>query len=184
MWQWVLQHQFAIGVVAMYVFSAVTQALPQPQSSSGWYLFTFNLIHALAANFGNLRAMSASKVAKPALFVVILVALAGGAGCAKHVVLHPGAVDEFDSQTYDALLVAQASLNEAKAQTEAGALPAAAVAPLNEAIKAYDVAEAAWQAYHAAGATDAAKRELQTALAAMTAALGELQKLAAKGGAR
>ena len=82
-----------------------------------------------------------------------LVAILGFATACKTAAyqVHPGSVDAFDSQSYDTLLVAQATIQQAKQQVEAGALPAAAAGPLNHAIQAYDVAETAWQAYHAAG---------------------------------
>lgn len=202
MWDWIGQHQFVIGVVGMYVFSAVTQALPQPQSSGGWYLFTYNLIHALAANFSSMRQMamapkatSPTVVPKSAGFVLLLLAMTlgvgSGVGCKSAAYrVHPGAVDVFDSQSYDSLLVAQATLAEAKSEAQSGALPKEAVAPLNAAIRAYDVAETAWQAYHAVGASagtagnvgnagnvGAAQRVLLDALMAMTAAIGELKNV-------
>ena len=84
------------------------------------------------------------------------------AGCGNPATApHPGAVNSFDSTTYDALLTVQAGLNTAKAQF--GANPAAKV-PLNTAIQAYDAAMVAYKAYHTAAATGASTPAQQTAL--------------------
>ncbi len=157
-------------------------------SPASYYTVVYNLIHALAANFANLRQVATTpklvgpKLAGPGFEVLVaglmVGLLGGGVGCKSAAYrVHPGAVDGFDSQSYDALLVAQATLQQAKSETASGGLPAEAVAPLNTAIQSYDVAEAAWQAYHATAANAAAKNTLQQALAAMTAAIGGLQSV-------
>ena len=126
-------------------------------------------------------------VAGTALALVAILGLATACKTAAYQV-HPGSVDAFDSQSYDTLLVAQATIQQAKQQVQAGALPAAAAGPLNHAIQAYDVAETAWQAYHAAGnGASAQKNAAVNALAGLAAALGELQKIvpaAANGGGK
>jgi hypothetical protein len=69
-------------------------------------------------------------------------------GCASSTaqVSHPNAVDALDSRVYDALVVIKAGLVEARKQfaTSVTARPI-----LTAATNAYNVAEAAWQLYHA-----------------------------------
>ena len=173
---WVAQHPVIVGAVAMYVFSAMTQALPVPdEKSRGGYLFFFNFVHSLAANFNTLKKPgNAVEGARAALFIVMIFAVVGAtAGCRTAAYqVHPGSVDLFDSQSYDTLLVAQATIQQAKREVQAGTLPATAVAPLNDSVRAYDVALAAWQVYHASGQNKAAA---QAAIAGLSVALAELQ---------
>jgi len=82
------------------------------------------------------------------LFAVIWVLFAVAA-CGPGYRVHAGAKDSLDSKAYDSLLVAQGALNEARDQIQAGKLPGALLPRFNDAVKAYNVARLAWQAYHA-----------------------------------
>lgn len=73
------------------------------------------------------------------------------AGCAARPI-HPGAVDRIDSTAYDTLIVAQAVLDEAKAQIKSGKLPASSKTIVNQAGAAYDVARQALKTYHESAA--------------------------------
>lgn len=95
-------------------------------------------------------------------------------GCQKTVTVHPGAISNFDSYSYDILLVEQDAINTARAQFVSGQLPAAARESLNVAIDQYNAAENVWQTYHSTGQGQSA---LQQALTALVSAVGELQKL-------
>jgi hypothetical protein len=95
-------------------------------------------------------------------------------GCQKKIAIHPGAISNLDSYTYDVLLVEQDVLQQAKTQYLTDQLPQAAKEPLNYAINQYNVTQVAWQAYHG-GAGDATK--LQEALSALVAAVGEVQRV-------
>lgn len=81
------------------------------------------------------------------LNVLILGLALSLSGCANYLV-HQGAVDTIDSQTYDALLVAKSTIDSTRDQLASGALPPSIKPALNDAIKAYDVAQIAWHAYH------------------------------------
>ena len=91
--------------------------------------------------------------------------------------LAPGAVNQFDQQTYAVLSASQATLNSLK-QSNVPAIKTA----LNDAILAYNTAEAAYQVYHAAAAAgqnpspapvSSAISNLQTKITAVqTAAMG------------
>lgn len=111
------------------------------------------------------------------LALICLLSLGIASGCAKKVAIHPGAVSNIDSYSYDLLIGEQSALTQASADFKAGNLPSEAKAPLNAAIASYNVALAAWQSYHASGG-DASK--LQAATSALIAAVGELQKVLGK----
>ena len=107
------------------------------------------------------------------LNVIILAGcLLMGTGCGRQVhAVHPGAINAFDSYSYDTLLVAQAAIEQAK--TDIAKYPNAK-APLNQAIASYNIAETSYVAYHAsAGTIDTAA--LQKALQDLTAALAQMQ---------
>lgn len=106
---------------------------------------------------------------KLASVVLALLVLAGCPNNPKPQTLPPGALNQFDAQSYTSL-GAQAVLNSVKA--DLSNLPPAAKPALNKAIASYNVAEAAWQAYHAGKSSD------QGALtAALTQAVGDVAAL-------
>ena len=106
--------------------------------------------------------------------VAILALLLVTGACHKKVVsVHPGAISDYDSYSYDILTVEQSALNEAKAQYLAGNLPAGAKDPLNTAIAQYGTALAMWQGYHASGGDSSA---LAQAIQALVTAVGTLQQ--------
>lgn len=90
-------------------------------------------------------------------------------GC-KATVPVPGALNSFDSTAYTTLLTVQAAIEAAKPL----ATTATTKKLINDAIAAYDTAEAGYLAYHAAAAnstsTPAQQTTLQTQIAAATAA--------------
>jgi hypothetical protein len=93
---------------------------------------------------------------------VLAVALTG---CGTATVQHPGAINTFDSNSYDALLTAQGALDQAR--TQYAALTDAqkrTVGPVfNKVIAAFTAAQDAYKAYHgaAAGAPDQTALQLQ-----------------------
>jgi hypothetical protein len=100
-------------------------------------------------------------------------------GCAAHTVKAPvpGALNSFDADSYQTLMTAQATLNSLKstAATTPSLKPI-----LNQAISSYDVAETAWQAYHAAAST-ATQAALTTSLSDLNTKVSTLQAAAAGG---
>lgn len=108
-------------------------------------------------------------------YVLVFVLAAFLTGCGKTVTTPvPGAVDVVDSMAYQNIATAQGALKSFK--DNFGALTQAQqifVKPfLNDALKAYDVAEAAGKAYHA-GTGD--PQALATALGELTRSLANLQ---------
>lgn len=89
-----------------------------------------------------------------ALMAVLCLLLAACSMSTKPKTLPPGAINSFDAESYLSLMGAQAVLNSVKA--DIAKLPPEAKPALNTAIQSYNVAEAAWQAYHAGKTNDPA----------------------------
>ena len=104
--------------------------------------------------------------------VLLLTLLAGCATANKPTTLPPGAINSFDANSYIALMGIQAGLNSVKADFSAGKIPATFRPQLNQAITAYNSAEAAWHAYHSGANGDTAA--LTTAITQATASLVSL----------
>jgi len=87
------------------------------------------------------------------------------AGCGKKYVAHPGSLSTFDSKAYDALLMWNGALTQAKADLAAGKIPAGSRTLINNTGAVYNSARDAWLAYRAAAragqATDAATAQTE-----------------------
>jgi hypothetical protein len=99
-------------------------------------------------------------------------------------VQHPGSVSAFDSHAYDALLVANDSINSAKKDLAAGTLPATSGEYLNILIKSYDASDALYKLYHDAAVngqdTSTMTFQLQTDLNQLATDLAAFKKLSGK----
>ena len=105
MFEFVLQHQFGIAVVAYWIFSAAVSSLPEPApNGSGRYLWFFRFCHTIAGNITTAFAGRIPGVKALVLLLLVPVALATMA-CAAYRV-HPGALNTTDSAAYDTLLIA------------------------------------------------------------------------------
>jgi hypothetical protein len=62
----------------------------------------------------------------------------------QHQVVHPGAINPIDSQTADALVIAQADLDQAKMNIQDGTWPKGWAGFVDEAGAAYNVAKASY----------------------------------------
>jgi hypothetical protein len=95
-------------------------------------------------------------------------------------VRHPGSVNLFDSQAYDALLVADDSINSAKKDLATGTLPATSGEYLNILIKSYNTADALYKLYHDAAVegkdTSTVTFQLQTDLNQLATDLAAFRK--------
>jgi hypothetical protein len=76
------------------------------------------------------------------------------AACSAHYRPHPGALSKVDSAAYDALLVAETTIDQARLDYTAGQLPAEAKEALDALIRSYNVARASWLTYRGALATN------------------------------
>lgn len=103
------------------------------------------------------------KIAAAVLAVVLM------SGCAAHV-NHPGSANTFDSDTYDTLLVTNATITQTKVELTQGAFSADQVplvkTALNTLITAYDEADTVYIVYHTAALAGTATTDQQTAVTA------------------
>lgn len=105
-------------------------------------------------------------------------------GCAAHVV-HPGAANKFDSDSYDVVLVTHSVIETTKTDLANNAFPASIAgnikAALNALIQGYNIADTSYQTYHKAALSGQATQaqsdavtsslaDLKTQTAALTAA--------------
>jgi hypothetical protein len=102
--------------------------------------------------------------------------------------VHPGAVNAFDSQSFDSLLVAHSVIESTKADLAANKFPAAisgnVKTALNGLITAYDASDTAYLAFHAAaasgGATAAQTAAVTQSLQSVSAATSNLSAVTGK----
>lgn len=93
-------------------------------------------------------------------------------GCATSTAQHPGSINTFDSQAYDALLTLQAGIEEAKVQF---ANTPAAKEPLDKVRAAYNTTMNAYKVWHAAASSDpAAQQALANQITAVKSSLASL----------
>ena len=120
-------------------------------------------------------------------FVVLALALSiVPVGCAKAsgspspAALAPGAANQFDQQTYQILSAAQATINSLKSTV---ATTPSLKQALNDAITAYDTAEAMAQVYHAqvTAGQNPPTAPVSTALSNMQTSISTLQTAATSG---
>ncbi len=95
----------------------------------------------------------AKRLSKSVLVAMLCLTLVGCAN--KAYVVHPGSPNTFDSQTYDVLVAADAAIQATKTALANGSITNATVAHntavvLNDTIKAYNIAQTTYLAYHAA----------------------------------
>jgi hypothetical protein len=88
------------------------------------------------------------------VLVLVVVLVLSFAACVTHYRSHPGALNIADSSAYDALLIAEAAIDQARLDSKAGQLPDAARNPLAALITAYNLTRDAWLTYRGAIATN------------------------------
>lgn len=106
-----------------------------------------------------------------ALLPILLLAMLFSGCAAKGVKVHPNQLNDFDGYAYDTLITAQAALEGAR--DKVAAYPAAKPV-LNQAIAAFNLAEASYKTYHTTGGGDTS--QLQQQLLAVVSAVAEVQK--------
>jgi hypothetical protein len=89
--------------------------------------------------------------------VLLLAILLSAAACAARYTVHPGALSKTDSAAYDALLIAETTIDQARTEYQAGQLPAGpndGKKALDTLVKSYNVARESWLTYRGAIATN------------------------------
>ena len=165
------QHQFWAAVVAYWIFSAAVSAMPEPAANgSPAYLCFYRFLHSIAGNITTAFAEAARYRASASrgnkipglknITVILLVpVLLSASACRAHYAVHPGALNTADSAAYDTLLIAEATIDQARTAYETGRLPVGAKEPLNALIHSYNLARQSWLTYRGAIATAQRKRD-------------------------
>src|SRR6266516_2509403 len=124
MFELLTEHQCWTAVVIYWIFSAAVSYMPDSAvyGRSG-NLWLSRFLHTIA---GNITTAFGSKIPGLKTFTLLLVALLAAAtsACAVRYTIHPGALNTTDSAAYDILLVAQATIDQARVEFEANRLPA------------------------------------------------------------
>jgi hypothetical protein len=151
MFEFILQHQFWAAVGAYWVFSAAVSALPKPDGSA-FYLWLYQFAHTVA---GNITTVFGGKIPGLKTLAASMMVVFCVSGCAAvHYTPHPGALNTADSAAYDTLLIAQAAIEQAKADYQDQQLPPDSKAAINTLIQSYTVARESWLTYRGAIATN------------------------------
>jgi hypothetical protein len=156
MLEFVTQHQFWAAVVVYWIFSAAVSSMPEPASGgNAGYLWLFRFLHTTAGNITTAFGSRIPGIVKPLVWLLVIpLALSTPACAAAHYTTHPGALNKTDSESYDALLVAEKIIDEARADYQAGRLPAEAKVAFNALIRSYNLARQGWLTYRGAIATN------------------------------
>ena len=154
MFEFITQHQSLAAVVLYWIFSAAVSSMPDPNGGSApGYLWLFRFAHTVA---GNITTVFGSKIPglKPLIFILMIPLLLSSSACAAvHYSVHPASLSTDDSAAYDALLIAQGTIDQARTALKAGQLPGSAKDTLNALISSYNVARTSWLTYRGALAT-------------------------------
>ena len=154
MFEFMTQHQFWAAVAIYWIFSAAVSSIPDPAPNGGpSYLWLYRFFHTLA---GNITTAFGSRIPglKTLGLILIVPLLFSTSACAARYTIHPGALNKTDSAAYDALLIAQAAIDQARMEYAAKPLPGEAKERLNTLIKSYTVARNSWLTYRGAIASN------------------------------
>jgi hypothetical protein len=150
----VIQHQFWLAVALYWIFSAAVSSMPEPPADGApIYVWLFRFLHTLA---GNITTAFGNKIpgAKALLVLIAVPLLISGSACAAvHYTVHPGALDQLDSSAYDTLVVAQATIEAARADYDAGRLAEETKAAFDTLVRSYNDARNSWLTYRDATTT-------------------------------
>jgi len=87
-------------------------------------------------------------------FILMIPLLLLASACAAHYTVHPGALNQTDSGSYDVLVIAEATIDQARIEYQAKRLPDNSKAALNALVKSYNVARDSWLTYRGAISTN------------------------------
>jgi hypothetical protein len=173
--EFAVRHRFWIAAGLYWIFSAAVSAMPEPDDdASSGYLWLYRFLHTTA---GNLTTVFGNRIAgmKTILFLLAIPIVFTVSACAVHYTIHPGALNVTDSAAYDALLVAQAAIDEAKTHN-----PGIPSDTLNTVIRYYNVARESWLTYRGALASnlpiDTYSEQLNKDLADLFTAIRQLKE--------
>jgi hypothetical protein len=112
--QFIAQHQFWIAVVMYWILSAAVSALPEPAGNgSPVYLWLYRFSHTIAGNLTTVFSSRIPGLKILGLVVVVPLLTVSATTCSAHYTIHPGALSATDSSTYDALMIAETTIDQA-----------------------------------------------------------------------
>jgi hypothetical protein len=161
MFEFVAKHQFGAAAAIYWIFSAAVSAMSEPDAQSHpGYLWLYRFAHTIAGNIttafqeaARYRAGASPGSRIPGLKVLGLLLAASlvlpAQACVAHYTVHPGALNQTDSAAYDALLIAETVIDQAKA-----ANPGPPDGVLKRLIESYNVARVSWLTYRGAITTN------------------------------
>ena len=155
MFQFLTQHQFLCVVVLYWIYSAAVSSMPDPTANTNpGYTWLYRFLHTLA---GNLTTAFAGKIPglKTLVFILAVPLLLVTPACAMHYTVHPGALNQADSEAYDTLLIAESTIDQARLDFKSGQLPAGAKPALDALVSSYNIARNSWLTYRGAISTNA-----------------------------
>src|SRR5881296_2065843 len=135
MFEIVSEHQFWTAVVIYWIFSAAVSSIikaspwrarasrPEPgPNGSPAYLWFFRFLHSIA---GNITTAFGGKIpgVKTITVILLIPVLLSASACRGHYAIHSGALNPADSAAYDALLIAEATIDDARVAYQLGRLP-------------------------------------------------------------
>ncbi len=154
MMNFLLQHQFWTAVGIYWVFSAAVSSMPEPGADdSAVYVWLFRFLHTTA---GNVTTALGNRIPglKTVILVILLPLVCSMTACAARYAIHPGALNVPDSAAYDTLLIAEAAIDQARAENQTRPLPSEEKDALNTLIRSYNVTRDSWLTYRGAVATN------------------------------
>jgi hypothetical protein len=115
------------------------------------------------------------------LAVVLPLLIVSASACTAHYTVHPGALNATDSAAYDALLIAEATIDQARLDLQAGQLPVEAKPALDALVRSYNIARSAWLTYRGAIAANVPSQvyfdQLTNNLSDLTDAIRQFSKV-------
>src|ERR1700686_3535211 len=115
MFEFVAKHQFGAAAAIYWIFSAAVSAMPEADAQSHpGYLWLYRFAHTVA---GNITTVFGSRIPGLKVLGLLLAALLvlPAQACVAHYTVHPAALNQTDSAAYDALLIAETVIDQAKA---------------------------------------------------------------------
>ena len=153
--EFISQHQFGIAAAIYWIYSAAVSALPDPvPNGNPAYLWLYRFSHTIAGNITTVFGSRIPGLKILGLVVVIPLLMVSATSCSAHYTIHPGALNQTDSSAYDALLIAETTIDQARLDLQAGQLLDEAKTALAALIRSYNLARATWLTYRGAIATN------------------------------
>jgi hypothetical protein len=184
MFQFLVEHQSLAALAISWIFSAAVSSLPDPAPGGDpGYLWLYRFSHTIA---GNLSTVFSSRI--PGLkgigLILVFPLLFSASACAAHYSVHPGALNPADSAAYDALLIAETTIDQARLDFQAGQLPdeakGTALEALDALVHSYNVARESWLTYRGAVASNVAGEiyfdQLSKSLSDLVAAIRKFEE--------